>query len=657
MNTPGSSRWTDRPSAGTLGTASAQLAIFFIILGAKLSLIHQYSMPHPFWDSWHVEGEWLYKPFLAGTLKFSDLVLPASEHRIPIPRLYFLSLLALNGQWDVHLQMVANAILFALFGCTIFRFLAGHFGALGRMWLAVAVTALLAVPSGWENTLNGHHAGWFLFYIFSVVGLWLALTRPPLSPRWLVGLGCITASYFCLFAGVITAATAAGALVFQMRCERNARKRSWLAVGLLVLVVAYEMAIRPRFATEADLRASSLAAFLKAFGYALTWPHFEIKAYGLFLHLPALLLLLLLVTHKLHYSRHAGFVVALAAWAWLQAAGMAYARGLDGVPPVVRYEDILTIGLLAAFASMLVLSTATPMSVVRRATVLALFAFWVASTIYGVERRTDFYRAVYLPAKRTASVTQDFNLRSFVATGDRGYLDNKPASDIAYYGGANQLSRYLTDPAIRRILPASIRKPLSVRWPADGSNGAFAVHAYPTALAGRADQEALGSYTTSERATGRIESDWIPRPRFPFLQFRVAGNLDTPGISLKLLTESRETVDVRPVRTSPVDWTTTDVRAPRTPFRIVAEDTSTSAWFAFSAPREMGWLSYYADRLLARAGTLSWIGYLCGAFSFAVQAFVLVVTGTGRLPGSVSLAGSISLDRTRTGKPSGFMGQ
>jgi hypothetical protein len=436
-----------------------------------------------------------------------------------------------------------------------------------------------------------------------------------------------------LFPGVIAAVAAAGALVFQMLCERKAYWRSWLSVGLLGLAVAVGIAVEPRFAAQATIRASSPAAFLRALGYALTWPYFEINAYGLLLHLPALLLIFLLVTHKLRYSPNIGFVVALAAWAWLQAAAMAYARGLDGVPPVVRYEDILTIGLLAAFTSVLILAGATQRPA-GRSVVLAMFIFWVASITYGVERRTSFYHAGFLPEKLAGSVTQDFNLRSFLATGDRVYLDNKPAVDIAYYGGADRLRLYLTDPVIRRILPASIRSPLRIRW-STASRGAFAHQAYPDALAGLADKDALGSYSSTGSAMGRIESDWIPRPRFPFLQFRVAGNLETSGVSLKLETESGEVVDVRPAHASPTGWTTAEVRAPSAPFRIVADDTSPSAWLAFSGPREMGWLSYYAHLLAQRATTLSWMGYFCSAWFLAVQVSVLVTRG-GSPPGCVS---------------------
>jgi hypothetical protein len=614
--------------ADVLTYTFALLAIFFIIWGAKLSLIHVYSLPHPFWDSWHVEGEWLYKPFLTGTLRFSDLLLPASEHRILIQRLYELALLTLNGQWDVQLQMVVNAMLFASLGCILFRLLAGDLGALSHGAVAAAVATLLAAPSGWESTLNGFYACWYFFYIFSVLGLWLTLSRPPLSPSWFTGLGCLIASYFSLFSGVITAVAAAGALLFRMFCQRDARWRSWLAVGLLLLVVAGEIAIRPRFPAEAALQASSLAAFLKAFGYALTWPHFEIHAYGLLLHLPALLLILLLVTRKLRYSSNAGFVAALAVWAWLEAAGMAYARGFDGVRPVVRYEDILTIGLLAAFASMLILAAAAPQGLVYRAAALVSIVFWVASIARGVEKRADYYYAGYLPEKRSTSITQDYNLRSFVATGDRAYLDDKPASDIAYYAGANQLSLYLTEPAIRGILPASMRRTMPVRWPGGASStGGFADDAYPTALAGLADQDALGSYTAKENATGHIESEWIPRPRCPFLHVRVAGDLATPGMSLKLVTESSEAVNVRLPHTSPAGWTMAQVRSPRAPFRIVADDGSTSAWLAFSGPREMGWLSYYALQLILRAATISWMGYLFGACFVALQAWVLARGG------------------------------
>lgn len=608
---------------GLLADVSIQLAIFFIILGAKLLLIQQYAKPHPYWDSWHVEGISLYKPFLTGTLRVSDLIEPASEHRPLVLRVYDLSLLTLNGQWDVQLQMVVDAALFALLGCVLFWLLARELGPLGRAGLAVVLTTLLVVPSGWENTLNGHHAGWFFFYLFSVAGIWLALTRVPLGPTWFAGFGCLILSYLSLFAGVISIAVAAGALALRMVCERKPGRREWLAVGLLALTFMAGMALEPRFPGQATVQASSVQAFYTALGYSLAWPHASVASYGLMLHLPALILVVLLVLRRIRYSMSLGFVVALAAWAWLQAIGVAYARGVNGMPPVVRYHDILTLGLLAAFTSALILVKNSPQGILRRLPALTLLVAWVLSAAAGLERRTRESYAALLPEKKHASMTQEFNLSAFVATGNRAYLDHKPDADIGYYGGANQLAAFLTDPVIRTILPASIREPLPVRWPGVPTDGA-ARDPSQTAPHGLSDPDAFSTYT-ADAGGGLLhaESDWISPPRLPFLQFRVAGDPGRPGLSLGLMTESGMFVRVRPARIPVGGWTTVNVRSPRDRFRILVDDSSATGWLAFSGPREMGHLSYYAEWLTQRATTLSRMGYACGVLFLGVQAVIL----------------------------------
>ena len=188
------------------------------------------------------------------------------------------------------------------------------------------------------------------------------------------------------------------------------------------------------------------------------------------LQLPALILTVLLLLRKIRYSQTLGFVAALAGWGWLQAIGIAYARGAHGMPPVNRYLDILTLGLLASFTSALILVKCSPPGILRRLPALALLLAWIVSAAAGLERRTHESYAATLPEKKQDSITQDFNLRAFVASGDRVYLDGKRDRDIGYYGGASQVSAILTDPVIRPILPASIREPLPLRWPV-GSSG------------------------------------------------------------------------------------------------------------------------------------------------------------------------------------------
>jgi hypothetical protein len=56
------------------------------------------------------------------------------------------------------------------------------------------------------------------------------------------------------------------------------------------------------------------------------------------------------------------------------------------------------------------------------------------------------------------------------------------------------------------------------------------------------------------------------------------------------------------------NWRTCRVRAPQGDFKIVAIDNSASGWFAFQAPREVGWLSWAAVRLASFGGRLFFLG-------------------------------------------------
>ena len=107
-------------------------------------------------------------------------------------------------------------------------------------------------------------------------------------------------------------------------------------------------------------------------------------------------------------------------------------------------------------------------------------------------------------------------------------------------------------------------------------------------------------------------------------QFRVAGSLGRYGLSLGLMTDSGVLVPVRPERVPLGGWTTVEVPSPRNRFRILADDPSPNRWFAFSEPREMARLSYYAEWLSEHAATLSRMGYACGVLFLAAQTIIMV---------------------------------
>ncbi len=585
---------TGRLRDGVLSKPLVYLATFLTLFASKLLLVHSYTLPHPFWDSWHVEGEWLYKPYLSGNLTFADLFKAASEHRPVVLRLYGLALLGLNGQWDVALQMTVNAALFALFGCILWRVFSGGLDRLSALLLSLVIIVSLSLPLSWENTLNGHHAGWFFLYIFSTLGMWLAVARPPCDLIWFLCLPLFVAAYFSQFSGVISPLAAAVTLVFGMLRVRRVDRQTSVGVILLLILAGIGIAIEPRFEGQAYDRAHSLVAFLKSLGYVLAWPHWDISWRIALLHSPWIIAVFCLLFGKIKDNVPTRIVVVLGIWTYAQAVGIAYARGRDGMPPAIRYMDIFTIGLITNFAALLLI--AHWKSVPWRAATAGLALVWGWSTWTGLKARTAYQYAVMLPAKRKSADIQESNLRAFAASGQFAYLANKADDELAYYGGPARVAELLNDPILRTIYPASIRAPLAVVWP---ESKVFRDKGYASYTPHMEDRNVLGSYGRAGNLTeGSIESELISPPRLPYLEFRVTGDLGRPGLLLKLVGQSGSTIFVAPPSPSLTSWTGVRVRAPSEPFRIIADDESEQGWIAFCQPREMGRLSFYSNWLL-----------------------------------------------------------
>jgi len=91
-------------------------ALFLVIVGAKLWLIHAWATPIPYWDQWDEARLWL-KPWLDGNWTWSDLFAPHNEHRIFFTRVLDTLVIQLNGQWDPLLQMTINAFIHAGYAC------------------------------------------------------------------------------------------------------------------------------------------------------------------------------------------------------------------------------------------------------------------------------------------------------------------------------------------------------------------------------------------------------------------------------------------------------------------------------------------------------------------------------------------------------------
>ena len=91
----------------------------------------------------------------------------------------------------------------------------------------------------------------------------------------------------------------------------------------------------------------------------------------------------------------------------------------------------------------------------------------------------------------------------------------------------------------------------------------------------------------------------LTAPLGGWLKFETSGDIGRDGVALELHDAASHILlaTVCPTKIPDDTWRAAYVHAPREPFIVVAHDTSTSHWLAFSAPVEMSALSYYAWQL------------------------------------------------------------
>jgi ABC-type amino acid transport system permease subunit len=609
-----------RSSLAAVMVVLAYLGIFVIVFGAKLIVVSRYTVPDPYWDSWHVEGLETYKPFLLGHYSVANLFEPVSEHRPAVLRLYALALLKFNREWDVQLQMVGTAALFGILGCLLFAFLRGSLPPLLACLLALYVALILSLPIGWENTVNGHHAGWFFFYIFTVITLWFCVGQAPLGGRWWLGFANAALAYLSLFAGVLTPLAAAAGMALVLLWDRRFLGRKVAGILALAALFGAGMAWENRFPGQENVKARDLLSFLKALGYALVWPSAEITVMAFLAWAPVVVAIVLIARGRWKLNRPLLFLLSLVFWIILQCVGMAYARGMNGIPPMPRYLDIPSFGLLVNFALLLMLVESA--STRTWSALAAAFAIiWIWTTGYSLKTSMDVALKYSLPAKAADSLAEDKLLRAYVATRDRGYIANASPAQLGYYGGADGVAAVTDDPVLRRILPYGIREPMPVSWPAGVRN--VGVDNLPPGFPVLRDSGIVSTFAKNG-ATVEMMSEDIPAPVFPYLEMRVAGDFTGRGISLRLVSETGESIRVRPSQPADHDWISVITPAPKAPFRISASDTDSHAWLAFSPPREVGRESAWARFVLGLASSI-YVSGLILMGSLLVLASVLSV--------------------------------
>jgi hypothetical protein len=607
--------------------------LLLVVFSAKLLVMRDTPVMTPFWDQWNAVAAELFIPYKECRLPWSKMFTLHNEHRILFTRVLALDLLAVNGQWDPRFEQVFDAAMHSL---TAVILAAVFWVANGRrhLDLLVFVCALVfALPFGWENTLVGFQSQFYFFVLLSILAFWLTCAHRVLTLQWWLGAACAFCALFTCAGGVITGAVVAGLSMLKLAGDRRDWRRdvAGLAIGMAILGVGAVLA-SPPIAGHEELRAHGILQFFRALATNLAWPWVGDRRAAFVMWLPLGLLLIPLLRRPSRVTVHHRLIVGVGAWVVLNGVAVAYGRGAGAPVPASRYMDFLSLGLVANAAALALVVDRLGTKGTKRVAQVML-GLWLVFSAVGVDRvaSTDVdlehYRKFY--AAHTA------NVRAFVITGNRqDFTSKRPLYDLPF-PDAPTLVGLLENPALRRILPATLREPLPVKARTT-TNDAF-VQEGPFARSVPRDPLARYWWSLSEQgksAEGRFESQPMSCQVDGRLRLQVAGYLgwEHQYMAFRNLRTGDQT-PIRPTRVAREDWVTLTANCPSDPFEIVAIDDADNSWFGFREPVEIGFGSLMAEWLIANSRQLLFIG-------FAMAALALRWSG----PSLTSTSGSVASD-------------
>jgi hypothetical protein len=436
-------------------------ASLLVVLGAKIWLIAVYGSATPFWDQWDAEAAALYPRYLAGTLHFPDLLASHNEHRILLTRLVALAVFVGSGRWDPILQMMINALLHTAGIGLLLVVLSRILDRAGTALLAFFFATAFAVPFGWGNALSAFQSQFYLLVLLGPLALLLFYNAVAWSARWWLATIVAVAAYFSIAPGALTVVAFIGVAITQLVVGRRAGRSEWLGVALHVLLAAALIYDVPRIPEHDVVRVHSALAFMEALLAVASWPvasqdgSLLSRSIGaLLLYTPVLIMTLQTLRKRPPLSHPLWLLLGLAGWIGALLAAAAYGRGMSALE--TRYSDIFIIGV--------VLNAACLFWLVRDEAGAGRYAFaavWLLAVVMGGGGMAFDDVARGLAWRRDTAAIETENVKQFIATGNASVLQNKPPFDIPF-PSAEKLIDYLSDPAIRAILPANLRGEVEV---------------------------------------------------------------------------------------------------------------------------------------------------------------------------------------------------
>ena len=593
-------------------TAAFAACLFALIVAAKWATFGKYGSPMPDWDQWDAEGGALFVPWHKGEDLLPHIVRPHNEHRVILTKLQNLALGVANGQWDSRLEATTNALLHAAVAAALWLAAARWFAWPALAGLFLLLAALFGLPLAWQNVLGGFHSQQYWLLGLSLAAIALLPSRRPGCAVWWLGAFAATAALGSMGSGLLASAAVLMVIAWRLARREETWRGSWPTLLLCTALVAAGLALRVEVEWHAHMKAKSAQDIALSLLHSLQWPWRGQHWAALVLWLPWAL-----TAWRVTFSPRGGaaarnpggiLITALGGWVMLQLLATAYARGAGGDYPASRYMDTLAFGVAVNGLALAWLAREGKESPKPgRLATPALVTIWALTLGIGIH---VFLRDIVVHELKGAREYYDKaegHLRRYLATNDPAFLAHP---DIPY-PSAQGIIDYLSNPALRGMLPAPVPPPLELEQ--EGGAGVFQrnraigfnlVDPPRLGLSSRTPPldytSTWGSHTAEAgaRATGEWRSKSLPgpAPHVRWLRFETAGSPGEPGVSLQLRSAANDRLlaEIKPTRVPGDTWRTAFVPAPAEAYRIVAIDRDPDRWLGFSGPAAMGGLSFLA---------------------------------------------------------------
>jgi hypothetical protein len=430
-------------------------ALFLTALGAQLWAVWLYGSPIPIWDQWY-EADSVFRPWLEGHLRGSDLIAIDSNNRAVITNLFDLFVIWLNGRWDPLMQMTVNAFIHATFACGLAFCLWNFFGRKRGWLICFLLMPFFALPYGGENAIWGYNSMWYFVNIFAlaaIVGLGFARVD---SWRWWLGLVAAVLGLLTMASGLIAPMAAGGLILLRTIKNRRMGKNDLITLGLCVTLTVLGSLMVGMSEYNRPLQAHSLAEFTAALTHNLNWPFLNIPGMAFIIALPLVLLLVLYLRPNFQMTRAAELILALALWSVLQSAMIAYGRA-NYVLFVAgsRYMDVLNILVVAGLFAAVLLGQFWEREHIKRWDGLLFPLVFGGIVFFGLCRISLNIVDDVLVVTREWNLIAEERTEAFLKTGDERELFKEPTVQP----DPKVALRVLRDPKLQSILPSVCLSP------------------------------------------------------------------------------------------------------------------------------------------------------------------------------------------------------